>query len=93
MKKIQVEITGELARWLTEEIAARRFASPSEAAAAGLELLRARLEARETEAAALETLRADLQKGLDSGKAPPASLAEILADARVWRDQNEGAGS
>lgn len=89
MKTIKIELPEPLARWLAEEIAARRFASPSEAAAVGLELLRARQDARNAEAEALETLRSDLQKGLDSGKAPPASLSEILTDARAWRDRNE----
>lgn len=75
-----VELTKEQAQLVQGLVRSGRYQDDSEAVRKGLELLQA-YESR------LSELRAEIQKGVESGEPSPLDMAAIKAKARELHDQ------
>ncbi len=79
---MNVSLTDQLERFVSEQVRAGRYQSASEVVREGLRLLAARDEADRLK---LEALRKMIREGLESGPAEPLDMEEILATARTQR--------
>ena len=72
---MNVSLTPELEKLVSDEVASGRYKSASEVVREGLRLL----EIRQKQ---FEALRSDIQAGLNSGKSAPLDVEEIKAEGR-----------
>lgn len=74
-----IELTREQEALIQEQLASGRYHSRAEVIAEALELLN---DHAQLERMKLERLRAEIQKGLDSGESTPLDVQAIKAEAR-----------
>ena len=85
---MKIELTQEQQALLEQQFATGRYHSRAEVIIEALALLN---DQAQLEQAKLERLRAEIQKGLDSGAAEPLDMDSIIAEAEA-RQQQRSAG-
>lgn len=87
MSAMNVSLTPDLDRFVRESVGGGRYQSSSEVVRDALRLLQDR---QRHEALKLEALRAEIQRGIDSGPATPLDMGSIKARARAQFDEQRG---
>ena len=80
MDPLTLSLPPELEGFVRQQVDSGRYVTSGEVVREALELLRERFEQDE---AKREWLRAEIQKGFDSGPATPLDMAEIIRAARM----------
>ena len=76
---MNISLTPELEKFVQDKVASGRYHSASEVIREGLRLLEREEQVRDVR---LATLRAEIQKGLDSGEPTPLDLSAIKERGR-----------
>ncbi len=84
MSAMNVSLTPELDRFVREAVVGGRYQSSSEVVREALRLLHDR---QQRDALKLDLLRAEIQRGIDSGAATPLDMTSIKERARAQFEQ------
>ena len=86
MSAMNVSLTPDLDRFVREAVSGGQYQSSSEVVREARRLLQGR---QQYDALILDDLRAEIQRGIESGPATPLDIASIKARARAQFDQQQ----
>ena len=82
---MNVSLTPDLEKYVQEKVDTGRYRSSSEVVREALRLLEERDQEREHR---LAKLRAEIQKGVDSGQSKPLDMKTVIAKGKLRRKQS-----